>query len=131
MSDKEDIRVIRVEDSSTEATRVLAPQIASDQETLEDGKVDVRRMTQLNPLEIMAISYFKQKKNNWIQNFLDDYMNLKMSSTENIELNRSRQIIEALGNIGSERRPDRRQRRDERSFVERHFTKRGQGPDDQ
>lgn len=120
-----------MEDALAKATEILAPQLASDGELLAQGKVDVRRFTRLNKLEIVAIAYFSQEakleENEWLEGFLDDYQNLKMSEEGH---ERSKLIVEALGNIGRVEKPSRKLK-DERGWVQRNLTARNKGPDEE
>jgi hypothetical protein len=110
------------------ATEILAPQLASDGKLLAQGKVDVRRFTRLNKLEIVAIAYFNQEakleENDWLTGFLDDYQNLKMSEEGH---ERSKLIVEALGRIGGFNEPSPR-KPDDRNWIGRNVTARNKDP---
>ena len=99
----ERIDVIRIEDAQAQATKVLAPQLGSDKNLLREGKIDTRRMTRLNKLEIVALSYFRQEakleQNEWLEGFIDDYESYKMSEEGH---ERAKLIVEALGKLGKE-----------------------------
>lgn len=122
----ERIDTLRIIDALAKATEILAPQIGIDGVDLAEQRIDTRRMTRLNKLEILALSYFRRHENSWVRDFMNDYENYKMSE-ENHE--RAVLIVEALGNIGRSLEPKTKKPKDERSFVERHFTKRGQEPE--
>ncbi len=123
----ERIDVLRIEDAQAQATKILAPQLASDSNDLAEGRVDVRRLTRLNKLEIVAISYFSQEakleENTWLAGFLNDYMNLKMSEEGH---ERSKLIVEALGKLGKESTPQKK-KGDDRGWLGRNVTARNKG----
>lgn len=125
------IEVIRHEDSSAKAVEIIGPQLGSAGRFLEELEIDDRKMSRLNKLEIVAISYFNQEAiqedNDWLAGFLGDYLALKMSEEGH---ERSKLLVEALGKIGKENTPTRR-KRDNRSWTERNFTRRNQKPEDE
>ena len=124
------IEVLKTEDSSTEAVKIIAPQLGSAGSFLEELEIDDRKMSRLNKLEIVAISFFNQEAiaedNDWLKGFLGDYLALKMSEEGH---ERSKLLVEALGKIGRETMPTRR-KRDDRSWTQRNVTRRNQKPED-
>ena len=121
------VEILKTEDSSTEAVKIIAPQLGSAGKFLELMEIDDRKMSRLNKLEIVAISYFNQEAiqedNEWLQGFLGDYLALKMSEEGH---ERSKLLVDALGKIGRENTQDRK-KRDERGWVQRNVTARNKG----
>lgn len=74
---------IKIEDASTETARVLVPQMGSDREKLEEGKIDVRRFTHLDPIDPYWMSFFDQipdeQGGQWAKKFVEDYANYSYS----------------------------------------------------
>ena len=120
---------IRVEDSMSKATEIITPQLASSGKFLVDQEIDDRKMSRLNKLEIVAIAFFNQEAiqedNSWLKGFLGDYLALKMSEEGH---ERSKLLVEALGNIGRHESPTKK-KRDERGWVGRNLTARNKGPE--
>ncbi|MHA1829052.1 MAG: hypothetical protein ACTSX6_10455 [Candidatus Heimdallarchaeaceae archaeon] len=105
------------EERTAEST--LAPQLGTDFIDLMRGRVDVRRLTYLNELEIVWLSYFLMIPNHrggrFARRFCENYMNLKMSEGGR----RVNQMIQMVA--GSRGVPVFREV-DKRSWVERHLT---------
>jgi len=129
MSEKQPdrIEVQRLEDASSLLAESLGPQIGSDGTTLSEQKIDRMRLSRLNLLEIMGVMYFKGHKNKWIKDRMDDYLDLKMSFEGH---ERSKLIVEALKAVGGSKEA-KKKKKDDRGWVGRNLTKRGQGPDDE
>lgn len=74
---------IKIEDASSETARVLVPQMGSDRETLEEGKIDVRRFTHIDPVDPYWMSFFEQipdeQGGQWARKFVEDYANYSYS----------------------------------------------------
>jgi len=70
---------IKIEDASSETARVLVPQMGSDREKLEEGKIDVRRFTHIDPVDPYWMSFFEQipdeQGGQWARKFVEDYSN--------------------------------------------------------
>lgn len=126
MSKNERVEVIKLQDALTKATEILAPQIGIDGGDLAEQKIDVRRMTRLNKLEILAVAYFRRHDNAWVKDFMEDYVNLKMSDEADP---RYRVIVDALGMIGRESGFEPRRSEDERSWIQRNITQRNKDKD--
>jgi hypothetical protein len=122
----ERVEVHRTEDAMKEAVSILGPQLGTDGATLAEQLIDVRRFTRLNKLEIVAIAYFNRHENDWVKEFMGDYMNLKMSEEGN---ERSKLIVEALKAVGGHR-PEQRKKQDDRGWVQRNVTARNKGPEE-
>ncbi len=126
----ERIDVIRIENAATKATEILAPQLGSDKTILAEGKIDTRRMTRLNKLEIVALTYFRQEAyledNEWLKGFIDDYESYKMSEEGHERVNL---IVEALGKIGGWSE-DSSKTKDERGWLGRNITARNKDPEE-
>lgn len=128
MSKPERVEVFRQEDAMKEAVTVIAPQLASDGVNLAELKVDVRRLTRLSKTEIIPISYFLSgsEEGDWIEKMMGNYMNLKMSEQDH---ERAVLLVEALKAIGGVPKIQKK-KRDDRNFIQRHFTQRNQEPDE-
>ena len=126
----ERIDVIRIEDAQAQATKVLAPQLGSDKTLLAEGKIDTRRMTRLNKLEIVALTYFRQEakleENDWLTGFIEDYESYKMSEEGH---ERAKLIVEALGKLGKESATPPK-KGDARGWLGRNVTARNKGPEE-
>lgn len=121
------VEVHQVEDAMKEAVSILAPQLGTDGVKLAEQLVDVRRMTRLNKLEIVAIAYFlPDHEKDWIGSFMDGYMNLKMSEEGH---ERPVLLVEALKAIGGVPKQTA-VKKDDRGWVGRNLTARNQGPDE-
>lgn len=124
------VEVHRSEDASSKAVEILGPQLGSAGRFLEELEIDDRKMSRLNKLEIVAISFFNQEAiaedNDWLKGFLGDYLALKMSEEGH---ERSKLLVEALGKIGRENVPSRK-KRDDRSWTQRNVTRRNKNPED-
>jgi hypothetical protein len=126
--DKADkIEVLRTEDALSRAVDILGPQLGSDGEDLAEQIINVKRFSRLNMMEILPIMYFLGHDNDWIKERMVDYMDLKMSEEGH---ERAVLVVEALKAIGGKVEPPRK-KKDDRSWTERHFTKRNKGPDDE
>ena len=125
------IEVHRTEDGNTKAVEIIGPQLGSAGKFLAEQEIDDRKMTRLNKLEIVALSYFGQEakleENDWLLGFLDDYRAYKMSEEGH---ERSKLLVEALGKIGRENVPTRK-KRDDRSWTQRNLTARNKRPEDE
>lgn len=121
------VEVIRMEDALSRATEILAPQLGTDGIQLAEQVINEMRFTRLNKLEILPIMYFMGHENDWIKERMIDYMNLKMSEEGH---ERAVLIVEALKAIGGKIEPPK-QKKDDRSWVQRNVTRRNKGPDDQ
>jgi hypothetical protein len=121
------VEVLRTEDAMKEAVAILGPQLGTDGADLAEQLIDVRRFTRLNKLEIVSIAYFNRHENDWVKDFMGDYMNLKMSEEGH---ERSALIVEALKAVGGHR-AESKKKQDDRNWLGRNVTRRNQGPDDQ
>lgn len=70
---------IKFVDSGSESARILVPQYGSDKEYLEQGKIDPRRFSHIDPVDPYWCSYFnlieKERGGNWTRKFVDQYLN--------------------------------------------------------
>jgi len=121
------LEVLQTVDALSRAVDILAPQLGTDQIDLSDFVINVMRFTNLNNLEILPIMYFRGHENEWIKERMTDYMNLKMSHEKDP---RYRVVVDALKAIGGKIEP-KKKKKDDRGFIGKHFTKRGQGPEDE
>jgi len=123
------VEVLRTEDASSKAVEILGPQLGSAGKFLEELEIDDRKMSRLNKLEIVAISFFNQEAiaedNDWLKGFLGDYLALKMSEEGH---ERSKLLVEALGKIGRENVPTKK-KQDDRSWTQRNVTARNKKPE--
>lgn len=124
-----DRQIIEYKDAVSESAKILAPQLGSDQAMLEKGMVDIRRLTNIDKIERLWLSFFmqlpKDQGGEWMELFCTDYMNLSPS----IGGMRAKLIIAMQSAIGGTRQ-QRNKAKDDRSFIERHFTKRNQKAED-
>jgi hypothetical protein len=122
----ERVEVHRTEDAMSRGVDVIAPQLGTDGGKLAKGEIDIRRMTRLNPIEIIAIAHFNASyTDGYYFRFMSQYMNLK-TSEEGHE--RPKLLVDALKAIGGGQK-ERQQKRDDRNWVQRNVTKRNKGPD--
>ena len=122
----ERVEVHRTEDAMKEAVTILGPQLGTDGAMLSEFKIDPRRMSRLNLLEITATAYFlPDHDDDWIGGFLGNYLNLKMSEEGH---ERSVLLVEALKAIGGVPK-QKNEKRDDRGWVQRNVTARNKGPD--
>lgn len=70
---------IRLVDASSESAKVLVGQYGSDKEWLQEGKIDPRRFSHIDPIDPYWCSYFrlieKERGGNWAKKFVDEYLN--------------------------------------------------------
>lgn len=121
--------VIEIRDASTETAKTLVPQMGSDREKLERGKIDWRRFTNLPEAVVIPMAWFMNKREfeggNWLKNFFEIYGNLRYSID-----GEHKKILVGFQKAISGARDDKR-KQDPRSWVEKHVTKRGQEPKDE
>jgi len=124
-----DRQIIEYKDAVSESAKILAPQLGSDKAMLEKGMVDIRRLTNIDKIERLWLSFFmqlpKDQGGEWMDLFCTDYMNLSPS----IGGMRAKLIIAMQSAIGGTRQ-QRGKAKDDRSFIEKHFTRRNQQPED-
>lgn len=124
-----DTQTIVYQDAVSEIGRILASQIGSDRIMLEAGIVDIRRLTNIGKVERLWLSFFLHMPDDqggqWMKQFCDDYMNLSPS----LGGMRAKLIIAMQSAIGGIRQ-QKSKVKDDRSFIERHFTRRNQEPED-
>lgn len=74
---------IKLVDASSETALVLVPNMGSDKNMLEDGKVDWRRFTHLDPIDPIWMTYLllipKERGGNFTKQFVEQYGNLAYS----------------------------------------------------
>lgn len=77
------ITTIKIEDASSETARVLVPQMGSDKEWLEKGKIDYRRFSHLDPIDPYWCAYFslipKEQGGGYARDFVEQYANFMYS----------------------------------------------------
>ena len=117
---------IKIQDASSAAVSIIAPQLGSDKNTLAEGKIDNNRLTHINEAEVLWLAWFQNipelEGGNFAQNFADLYKDLRMST----DGRRAALLVKALGNItghGATAAP-----KDNRNFIQKHLTQRGQEP---
>jgi hypothetical protein len=115
-------------DAVTDAVRVLAPQLGSNRSTIQEGSYDRKRLTNLNPTEILWLAYFldipDDEGGQFAKTFCNNYMDLKMSQ----DGQRAKLIVKALSNIGSSETDDEPLEVDRRNLLQKYVTQRNQGP---
>lgn len=119
---------IKIQDASSAAVSIIAPQLGSDKNTLAEGRIDNNRLTHINEAEVLWLAWFqnipKLEGGDFAQNFADLYKDLRMST----DGRRAALLVKALGNItghGPTAAPV-----DKRSFIQKHVTQRGQEPEE-
>ena len=117
---------IKIQDASSAAVSIIAPQLGSDKNTLAEGRIDNNRLTHINEAEVLWLAWFQNipelEGGNFAQNFADLYKDLRMST----DGRRAALLVKALGNItghGATAAP-----KDNRNFIQKHLTQRGQEP---
>lgn len=104
--------IIELRDASTKVAEVLVPQFGSDDEFLEEGKIDTRRFTNLEPQDVIWCSWFslvpKKYGGGYSSDFVDEYRNHRYSiGGENKRL--SIGITQAVtGGAGKQRKEEKR-----------------------
>jgi hypothetical protein len=56
---KDDVRSISIHDAQYETAKILVPQIGSDKKDLQKGRIDVRRMSDINAVDVYWLMFFK------------------------------------------------------------------------
>jgi len=119
--------VIEIRDAQSDTAKVLAPQMGSDRLTLQKGIVDWRRFTNYPENQILATAWFLAKNayqgGNFYHNFFGQYGNLRYSVD-----GEHKKIIVGYQKALSGTPTVKKDQKDSRNFIERHFTKRGQEP---
>jgi len=119
--------VYEIKDASSESAKVLVPQIGSDQSWLMEGRNDYRRFTHIKPLDVLWLSWFSNKRKEqggrWCEKFIEAFCNFCYSiNGENKKL-----VIAMQQAIKGEAKE--KEKKDDRSFIQRHFTQRGKKPE--
>lgn len=113
---------ISIKDASSEAVKIIAPQLGSDKNTLALGKVDNNRLTHINEAEVLWLSWFQvipeDEGGTFAQNFCDKYKDLKMS----LDGRRASLLVKALGNITGAKSEG--PKKDTRGWIQRNLTER-------
>jgi len=114
---------ISINDSETEAVKILLPNYSSDDEYLREGKVDIRRFTNVDPVDVYWLSWFSliedQYGGEWANDWCQMWMNIRDSvNGEHKKLGIN--AIEALGTKG-----DKTQKKDVRNIIQKYVTERG------
>lgn len=122
----ERVEIRRTEDAMREAVVILGSQLGSDGTDLSEMRVDPRRFSRVNLMEVVALAYFDNHENDWVQDFGESYLNLKMS-IEGHE--RSKLIVEAIKGIGGSRVASKK-KVDDRNWHQRNLTQRNKEPED-
>lgn len=129
-NESKDIRtnVLKIQDAANSAAEVLPRQLGTDPLMIMQGRYDIRRLTNLNKIDVVWISIFNllddTEGGEFGRAFAEQYMNLAVS----IDGKRSDQIIKmmlAASGGGRAKKKD-----DTRNFIEKYLTKRGQEPKD-
>ena len=117
---------ITVNDASSQAVGIIAPQLGSNKNTLALGIVDNDRLTFINEAEVLWLSWFQnipdREGGDFAARFCNRYKDLRMSTNGH----RATLLVKALGNItghASNERP-----KDTRNLIQKHITQRGQEP---
>lgn len=129
MGDNQNTQQIIFKDASSVVAEKLPAQLGSDFNTLAKGIFDVRRLTHINEIERVWMSYFDLldpfEGGDFARAFSNSYANYAMSiGGERAKLLVKMQMA-ASGVGGQLKKPE-----DKRNFIEKHFTKRGQEPKD-
>lgn len=117
-----------IRDASAVVAEVLPPQMGSDPNYIAKGKYDIRRLTHLDDIDTLWISYFNLMDDfeggEFAKAFSEQYMNLRKSlNGEGLKYIVKMQMA-ASGNAGTLTPPQ-----DKRNWVERHITQRGKEPE--
>jgi hypothetical protein len=74
---------ITIQDASTETARVLVPQMGSDKEWLEEGKIDYRRFTHIDEIDPYWCAFFslvpKEQGGGYSKDYVELYSNFMYS----------------------------------------------------
>ena len=93
---REDTQTVRIEDASSITAKSLPQQLGSDIETLLQGKVDVRRLSNIDEVERIWITWFMNLPDDvggqFSRKFCLEYLNLSMS----LGGNRAKQLIDMM-----------------------------------
>jgi len=119
----------RIVDASTKTAEVLIPQWGSDREYLEEGKVDVRRFSNIEKVWLLPLSYFMLKKrkhgggysNDWCINWLNLCYSIE---AQHKKLQISLQQAVTGGKAGTPKT------KDTRNWIQRNVTQRNKKPEE-
>ncbi len=77
------VQTILIKDASLEAAKMLVPEFGSDDEYALEGRVDVRRFTNINDIDSIWLNWFMNLPDKygggWARKYCDNYMNLRYS----------------------------------------------------
>lgn len=114
---------ITINDSQSEAVKILVPNYSSDEEYLREGKVDKRRFSNIAELDVYWLAWFrlieKQYGGEWSKNFTEEFLNLR----DSVGGEHKKIGIEAIEALGE--KTDKNRLKDKRSILEKYITKRG------
>lgn len=123
-----DKQVIEIRDAQTEIAKVLVPQWGSDPNVIAEGRIDNRRFTNISDLDTLWLSWFEtipdEYGGQWARSFADQIRNHAYS----VNAQHKKLLIGFQQAVSGERKKDGK--RDNRTFVEKHLTKRNKKPDD-
>jgi hypothetical protein len=120
-------RVI-LENAQSRMAEIIAPNYGSDREFIEQGKVDIRRFTNIKNIDVIWLTHFlnvpDHEGGEYAKDFCMDYMNLRDSvNGEHKKIGiRLQQALNASDGI--------EELTDNRNWIEKHITKRGEEPNE-
>lgn len=124
-----DKQVIEIRDAQTEIAKVLVPQWGSDPNVIAEGRIDNRRFTNLSEIDALWMSWFETLPNEygggWARQFADQMRNHLYS----INAQHKKLLIGFQQAVSGEKKKDGRS--DNRTFIEKHLTKRNKKSDDE
>lgn len=129
LKDKGDTQIIEIRDGVTETAKMLVPQMGSNRQTLNEGKIDDRRFTNLTELDVLWLSWFSIVPDEYGGEFSRRFCDMFRNHAYSIEAQHKKLIVAYQGAVSGAKSNERK--RDNRSFVEKHLTQRKKKPEDE
>lgn len=122
-------QIFEIRDASTESAKVLVPQMGTDLVLIREGKIDYRRFTNIQALDVYWLTWFslkpKEKGGNFTKRFCEMFSNYSYS----VNAQNKKLVVAMQQAISGSDKKDEKQK-DNRSWMQKHVTQRGKEPDD-
>jgi len=119
---------ITINDAQSEVGKILVKEFGSDLEFKQEGKVDVRRFSNISSLDVFWLMYFQNiddlKGGVYAKQICADFLNTRYS----VNAGHKKFTINFQESLNSGKASDKG--KDKRNFIEKHLTKRNQTPED-